>query len=296
MSSRQGTYRRNRLSRRTTVKALYVALGSKHYRVERPFYRHDGAGRVSDVAVAPDGMIHVLIRHDPLMDESGPAIVTLDSSGQVHARWGTGEISDGHMLRVAPDNRIFVIDRDAHCVAVYRDKRLEATIGVRDAPAQPFNHPTAVAFAPDATTLIADGYAHGFIHRYDSSFASVAKWGSHGRGDGQFRNPHCVWVLPNGQVAVVDRGNDRVQIFSQTGRHLANINDFVQPMGIWGDQKGQMYVSDSGPSLTLIDVELNVVGRCRPVTDGAHGICGDATGIIYLAEPGQGRVSRMVPL
>lgn len=278
------------------MKELIVALGERRYRIERWFYRHEGKGRVSDVAVGPDGLIHVLIRRDPLSDEAGPGVFTLDPSGTIVSTWGEREISDAHMLRVAADGRIFIVDRDAHCVAVFRDHVQIATIGTFNEPHAPFNHPTSVAFAPDGSILIADGYANSFVHRYDAGFSPVGRWGSHGREPGAFRTPHAVWSLPDGRVAVVDRGNDRVQVFSPGGSPLAILDGFVQPMGIWGDEDGNMLVTDSVPSLTLIGPDLAVKGRCRPVADGAHGVCGAADGAIYLAEPGQGRVSRLVPV
>src|SRR5262249_35551955 len=81
---------------------LFVALGPTRYRVERPFYVHAGPGAISDVAVSPDGAVHVLIRRDPLVDPPGPAVVTLDPDGRVLSEWGGDLIADAHMLSAAP--------------------------------------------------------------------------------------------------------------------------------------------------------------------------------------------------
>lgn len=279
------------------MKELVVALGERRYRIERWFYRHEGAGRVSDVAVGPDGLVHVLIRHDPLTaGDTGPAVVTLDSSGRTVARWGGEEISDAHMLRVAPDGRVFIVDRDAHCVSIFRDFRQVGRIGTFNEPHAPFNHPTSVAFAADGTILVADGYANHFVHRYDEDLKPIGCWGAHGRQPGAFRTPHAVWSLPDGRVAVVDRGNDRVQLFSADGEPLAVLDGFVQPMGIWGGPDGTLLVTDCVPSLTRIGADFAIEGRCRPVADGAHGLSAAADGSIYLAESGPGRVARLVAL
>lgn len=276
------------------MKELVVAVGGQRYRVERWFYCHEGEGRVSDVAVGPDGAVHVLIRRDPLSDAPGPAVLSLDPEGRIISAWGE-EISDAHMLRVAPDGRIFIVDRDAHCVAIFRDGQHIAMIGTFNTPGAPFNHPTSVAFAPDGSILVADGYANHLVHRYAADLSFIGRWGKHGREAGEFRTPHAVWSMRDGRVAVVDRGNDRVQVFSPDGNVLAVLDGFVQPMGIWGDKDGNILVTDSVPSLTLISADLIVRSRCRPVTDGAHGISGSTDGKIYLAEPGHGRVSRLVP-
>src|SRR5260221_9857906 len=125
---------------------LFVALGPARYRVERPFYAHAGPGMISDVAVDPDGRVHVLIRRDPLVDPAGPAIVTLDAGGRVLSQWGGDLIDDAHMLSAAPDGRLFIVDRDAHEVGLRAGGRRPGGPGPRPQPPPPVNHPTPLAF------------------------------------------------------------------------------------------------------------------------------------------------------
>jgi hypothetical protein len=67
------------------------------------------------------------------------------------------------------------------------------------------------------------------------------KWGSYGTGNGQFINPASVAVAPNGNVYVVDFGNDRVQYFTSTG-------SFLGKWGKWGEGNGEfeMPTGDGG--------------------------------------------------
>jgi hypothetical protein len=275
---------------------LFVALGAQRYRVERPFYVHSGPGAISDVAVDPRGQIHVLVRRDPLVDPPGAAVVTLDSDGRVLAAWGGDLIADAHMVSAAPDGRLFIVDRDSHEVVICDAGERIAGLGHRGQPLQPFNHPTAVAFCPKGTTYVSDGYANHKVHRFSPDGNLLLSWGELGDGPGQFMNPHAVWVLPDGRVVVVDRENDRLQVFTEDGGFLEIWTGFVKPLDLWGDATGRLYVTDLVPSLTLLSPSGERLGRCRPVLNGAHGVSGDALGNLYLAEPSPSRVTRLTPV
>lgn len=275
---------------------LTVALGDRRYRVERPFYVHSaGPGMVSDVVVDPSGKIHVLIRRDPLVDADGPAVATLDAEGNIESLWGGDIIADAHMLGAAPDGRLFIVDRDSHEVVITDGERRVGGLGERNVPLAPFNHPTAVAFAPDGTTYVSDGYANHKVHRFAADGTRLVSWGELGDGPGQFMNPHAVWVLPDGRVVVIDRENDRLQVFTSDGGFLDIWTGFAKPLDLWGDATGRLYVTDLVPALTLLSPDGERLGRCRPVLNGAHGIYGDAAGALYLAEPSPSRVTRLVP-
>jgi hypothetical protein len=103
-------------------------------------------------------------------------------------------------------------------------------------------------------------------------------------------------VLPDGRVLVVDRENDRLQVFSPDGAWIASWAGFRKPLAIWGDAQGGVYVTDAVPSLSLLSPDGALLGRCRPVLNGAHGISGDETGRLFLAEGNPSRVTCLVPL
>ena len=275
---------------------LIVALGDTHYRVERPFYAHPNPGAISDVAVDPSGEVHVLVRHDTQVSKGDPAVINLDADGNIQSRWGGDIIADAHMLSAAPDGRLFIVDRDMHEVVICAAGRRVSGIGKRQSPLQPFNHPTAVAFCPKGTIYVSDGYANQKIHRFSADGQWLVSWGELGDGPGQFMNPHAVWVLPDGRVVVVDRENDRLQVFSPDGDFLEIWTGFVKPLDLWGDAQGRLYITDLVPTLTLLSPDGQRLGRCRPVLNGAHGISGDQRGNLYLAEPSPSRITRLVPV
>ena len=77
--------------------------------------------------------------------------------------------------------------------------------------------PFGVALANDNNTfLVADIKNHN-ISIVTTSGKFLDRFGSEGKGDGQFLEPTAVATDPSGNIYVADKGNGRVQKFSSTG-------------------------------------------------------------------------------
>jgi peptidylglycine monooxygenase len=276
---------------------LIVALGPTRYRVERPWGDlPSGLGLPSDVTCTADGTVFVLLRTDRYTGDAGPAVIVLAPDGRRLGAWGEA-VMDGHMLAAHPDGRLFVVDRDAHEITVFdRGGRRLGGLGNRHRPGEPFNAPCDVAFGPDGSIYVADGYGASLVHRFSAEGTPLARWGEPGDGPGQFLTPHGVWVMADGRVAVADRENDRVQVFDGAGRWLAASDGHYRAMSVHGAPGGGLYVTDQVPRLTLLDAAGRIAGRCRPVLNGAHGMWAAADGSILLAEMNPPRLTRLVPL
>jgi peptidylglycine monooxygenase len=274
------------------VKELIVALGTRHYRVERPFGDlPTGNGAVSDVAVGCGSQVFALLRRDPLLSEPAAGVIELNPNGTRAAAWGE-EIADAHMLMVHERDQICVVDRDAHEVIIFnRQGQRTSALGQRNRPGQPFNHPTDIAFMPDGRMVVSDGYGNALVHVFGPD-------GEHANSfSGDFITPHAIWPLGVDRVVVADRENHRLQVFGLDGKLVAIWTGFFRPLAIWGDGARHLYVTDSVPSLTMLSETGERLGHCRPVLNGAHGISGDArTGVLYLAEGNPSRLTRLVPL
>lgn len=280
---------------------LFVRLGSARYRIERPWGALPATpgGVVTDVACDAAGNVLVLIRSDGYTaGATNPAVVVLAPDGRLLRAWGAGAVADGHMLSVSPDGRVFVVDRDAHEVIVFdaAGRRLGG-LGRRHRPGEPFDAPCDLAFGPDGSIYVADGYGHSQVHRFSADGRLLASWGRPGARPGEFTTPHGVWALPDGRVAVADRENHRVQVFTAEGRFLAAWADHHKPMAVHGGPDGTLYVTDQTPRLSWLSAEGALLGRCRPVLNGAHGMWRDAaSGALYLAEMNPSRITRLVPV
>ncbi|MCU0984758.1 MAG: peptidase [Acetobacteraceae bacterium] len=277
---------------------LIVTLGERRYRIERPWGDMPaGFGVPSDVACAADGTVFAQLRQDAYADAVGPAVVVLAPDGRRLDAWGGEAVADGHMLTVHPDGRVFVVDRDAHEIIVFNraGKRLGG-LGRRHHPGEPFNAPCDIAFGPDGSIYVADGYGASVVHRFTAEGTPLGRWGEPGEGPGQFSTPHGIWVLPDGRVTVADRENNRVQVFDAEGRWLADWRDHHKPMSVHGAPSGGLYVTDQVPRLSLLGPDGALRGRCRPVLNGAHGMWAAPDGSILLSEINPPRLTRLAPL
>jgi peptidylglycine monooxygenase len=290
---------------------LFVSLGETRYRVERPWGEGLGCeglsvqtpgqnfaaiiGRVSDVACDLEGRLYVLLRRDSAVDDTGPSVLVYGPDGRQQGAWGE-DIVDGHMLACGPNGTIGVVDRDAHEVVIFDQSGCrQNALGLRDHPGAPFNHPTDLAFAPNGDVFVSDGYGASCVHRFRGQ-ERIGSWGEPGDQEGQFTTPHAIWILQDGRVAVADRENNRVQVFTQDGVFLQCWRDHYKPMALASDAAGNILITDQIPRLSLVSPSGKLLGRCRPVLNGAHGVTCRSDGAIFLAEINPSRVTKLTPV
>lgn len=273
-----------------SVDALQVVLGAWRYAVVHPWNRVR-LGHVSQLALDRAGKVYVYQR-------TGSPIVVLTQDGELAASWGSGQISDAHGIFIAPDDRVLLVDRDAHQVLIFAtDGTLRGCLGERHSPrfGLPFNHPTDVAVAPSGDIYVSDGYGNAHVHRFAADGSYRSSWGGVGTGAGEFSTPHGIWVTAEGRVLVADRENNRVQLFTGDGVYLGEWGDLYHPMDIWGDAEGTIFVTDQAPRIVAFSPEGEVLGRCKAVATHSHGIWGDAAGNLYLCEY-DGRLTKLARL
>ena len=274
---------------------LTVVLGDRFYRVERPWGRVPPGvdmSPVSQLALDSAGRVYVYRRADP-------PVLVFEPSGEFAGGLGEGRICDAHGICITPDDRVFLVDRDAHQILVFTLDGAEiGALGERHRPrlGAPFNHPTDVAIAADGEVYVADGYGNSQVHRFSSTFEHIGTWGTPGVGPGEFATPHGIWVDRSDRVLLTDRENDRVQVFDREGRYLDEWGDLDRPMDIYEDARGMIFVTDCIPRLNMFSPEGSLVGRCRPTWNAPHGVWGNAGGDLFLAEQMPDRVTKLTLL
>lgn len=127
--------------------------------------------------------------------------------------------------------------------------------------------------------------------------------GAAGAANGEFNQPYDVAVTSDGQrIYVSDTGNNRVQIFANSGQLLgvigqagAQIGQFNAPKGITFGTDGNIYVADSGNHrIDLIDVDtvtatIGQQGNGLMQFQNPVNVSADASAI-YVADLGNNRI------
>jgi len=270
-----------------------VVLGGRRWAVARDWGGLAGAvttGVMSDAAVLGERLF--------ALTRSDPPLIVLAADGTEVARVGDGAVLDGHGV-AADGDALLVADRDAHQIRrLATDGEVLQEWGGRHAPrwAEPFNHPTAAARAPDGGLWVTDGYGNARLHRFEPDGAYAFGVGELGDTPGSFRCPHSLAVAADGRVVVADRDNDRLQIFAPNGALLAVRGGFARPMAVAIDAHGWLWVTDQVPSLHRLDLEGNERSRAPPAANTPHGLALAADGTVFLVEMNPPSLVRMRPL
>ena len=223
-------------------------------------------GSTASVTTGPDGTIWVVDR----CGNSGAGGTTcagdsanvnpvfqFDTSGKMLRTWGAGMFVSPHKLTVDKDGFVWVADNGGHQVfKLTQDGKVLMTLGKRGvagAALDEFDAPTEVAIAPNGDIFVSDGHSGGGtatgnarIMKFDKAGKFSKTWGNKGVGPGEFDVIHTLAFDSRGRLFVGDRQNNRIQIFDQDGKFIAQWFQFGRPSGIYIDRRTDtIYVADS---------------------------------------------------
>jgi len=118
-----------------------------------------------------------------------------------------------------------------------------------DIPGGGFEHPFAIAVAPDGSVYVTDARAR--VAHLSANGKFLTQWGRPGKELAEFSNPSGVAVAPDGDVYVSDYDLDRIQKFTddgkfllEFGRHGSGLGELNAPVGLSIDSHGNVYVAD----------------------------------------------------
>lgn len=187
-----------------------------------------------------------------------------------------------HSVRVDPQGNIWIVDAAGHVVyKLNQDGKELMRLGTRGQPGtseSTFNLPTDVAFAPNGDVYVSDGYGSARVVKFSRDGRFLLQWGKRGTGPGEFGLPHNLVVDAQGRVYVTDRDNERVQVFDQAGKFLAEWKDIGVVSALAMTPDGRIWTGS-----VLRDLNGKAIGRLSEGA-GAHGATVDAQGNVYLAQ------------
>jgi sugar lactone lactonase YvrE len=130
--------------------------------------------------------------------------------------------------------------------------------GVAGNPPEFLNEPCDVITTPGGDILVSEGHSGqnrtpapttvSRISQFSKDGTFIRSWGRLGSGPGEFKTPHALAFDARGRLYVADRGNNRVQIFDQDGKFVAEWSQFGRPSDVHVDANGVLYVADAESS------------------------------------------------
>jgi hypothetical protein len=219
-------------------------------------------------------------------------IVIADANGNIIERWTQWDkiLQRPHFVAINPydpEKHVWIVDD--HMGAIYKfshdGKELVQTIGtpkVTGADGTHFNRPTFLAWLPDSTMFVADGYNGTRVAKFDKNGKFLLDWGKPGTQpnkriqvfdeNGKYLNEwsmgpdpsdiHLLYIGADRTLWAADRGTSKMLKYDLDGK-------FLYSWGIWGDFAGGFW--------------------------GVHGFSVDQEGNFYTAEVDSGRVQKFRP-
>ena len=290
-------------------------------------------GSTAGIDIGPDGHVWVYDRCGANGLDGGceanpdvdPILKYDRNTGEMLANFGAGLFVLPHGLHVDEDGNVWVTDSQGneagtkgHQVIKFSPEgeelmRLGEAGQPGSGPGQ-LNEPCDVIVAPNGDIFVSDGHSGqspdppagrtGRILKFDSEGNFIMEWGEIGFRPGQFRTPHALEFDSQGRLFVADRGNHRIQIFSQDGELLDIYQRYSRISGLFITADDTLYAIDSESQETnhygwLNGVRIGSANEDRVTgfipphipTDGrvlqglaGEGIAVDQDGNVFVAE------------
>lgn len=248
-------------------------------------------------------------------------LTVVDANGNIIETWTQWDkiFKRPHYVTINPydpEKHVWVVDDHMHAIYKFTHdgKQLVQTIGtptVKGADGTHFNRPTFLAWLPDSTMFVADGYNGTRVAKFDKDGKFLMAWGQKGtppneKRPGYMNNVHGIAVDPQTRrVFVNDRANHRVQVFDDNGKYLYEWNFGEEPSDIhllYIGADRTLWAYDRGTSKMLkYDLEGHFLYSWGIWGDGpggfwgVHGFSVDQEGNFYTAEVDSGRVQKFKP-
>jgi sugar lactone lactonase YvrE len=249
-------------------------------------------------------------------------LVVADADGNITERWTQWDkiLRRPHSAFISPydpQKNVWIVDDYRQAIFKFTNdgKTLLQTLGVPNVHASDDKHfyrPTFMAWQPDGSFYVADGYANTRVVKFDKDGKYLTAWGEKGEAGGKemrpnyFNNVHGVAIDPQTrEVYINDRGNHRIQIFDENGKFLRQWKINSEPSNIHfvyiGTDRKAWVFDNSTQKLAQYDLNGHLLyswgslGTFPGALWGAHGISVDQEGNLYLAMVGYGGVQKFHP-
>lgn len=211
-----------------------------------------------------------------------------------------------------PERHVWLIDDGVHAIYKFTQdgSRLVQTIGTPRVPGNDETHfarPTDVAFLPDGTFFVSDGYTNSRVVKFDKDGNYLTSWGMRGNPPNETRpgymnTVHAIVTDKQRRVYVSDRANNRIQIFDENGKFLDAWPNVPRPYSLLMSDD-QFFWSASGQTQKFTQYDMNgrllsswgTFGTMPGAFWGVHQFHVDSENNLYTADVHVGRPQKFRP-
>lgn len=211
-----------------------------------------------------------------------------------------------------PERHVWIVDDSAHMFWKFTNDGSEIVQqwGEWKVPGNDethFGRPTDLAWLPDGTFFLSDGYTNTRVVKFDPDGNFVTAWGERGNPPNETRpgymnTVHSIAVDAKRRVYVADRSNARVQIFDENGKYIESWPNITRPYHIFMAADQHLWVADGAtqkftrfsPTGQLL-YSWGTFGAMPGGSWGTHQISTDSEGNLYTADVHVGRAQKFRP-
>jgi peptidylamidoglycolate lyase len=211
-----------------------------------------------------------------------------------------------------PERHVWLVDDGAHSIYKFTNdgKKLVMTLGEFKVPGNDDRHfarPTEVAWLPDGTFFVTDGYTNTRVVKFDRNGKFLMAWGQRGNEPNETRpgymnTVHAIAIDKNRRIYISDRANSRIQVFDENGKFLDVWPNIRRPYAFLMSADQHLWVSD-GTTQKLLKFDLTgkllfawgTFGQFPGGFWGVHQFSVDSEGSLYTADVHVGRAQKFRP-
>jgi peptidylamidoglycolate lyase len=211
-----------------------------------------------------------------------------------------------------PQKHVWLVDDGAHMVYKFTNdgKQLVASWGEFKVPGNDdkhFGRPTDIAWLPDGSFFVSDGYTNTRVVKFDKDGKFVKAWGERGtppneKRPGYFNTVHAIAIDKARRVYVADRANSRIQIFDENGKFLEEWPNVRRPYSVLLDENQNFWVADGTTQKFtkfnpqgILQYSWGTFGAFPGGFWGVHQFSVDSEGNLYTADVHVGRPQKFRP-
>jgi sugar lactone lactonase YvrE len=268
-----------------------------------------GAKMGAAAAVAFDARGHVYV-----LTRGAQAFFEFDEKGAFVRSFGDAMFTRSHGLKIDREGNLWATDVGAHTVMKLNPAgQVLLTLGTKGeagewneaAGSRKLNQPNDIAIAPNGDVFIAQGHTPGpkgdaRVLKFDKDGRFITSWGGKGKEPGQFDVAHGITFDSKGLLWVMDRENQRIQVFDTNGTFVREQKYKGLPCSVAFGRDDAFMVNGFAGQLLRLDLSGKVLAAVGKPGNGAgefgeaHFIAISPRGEVYVADSVNGMLMKFV--